>query len=347
MIVIPTRVRVVVVMSALALAAGLLTILILLGLLPSRVLSQAACTTIISSGSIQDAANNMGTGGVLCVRAGIYTENDKVMDLTSSGTASAPKTIMAFPGERPEFRGSINGSGSHWVIQGLFVDASYAPILDPGRSRARTKQAITWRRGTNLRFTNMELINRRPNGDPDLAGTCVYFGGGSNKPTNVTIESSSIHQCGQLPRDNLEHCVYAGIVSGLTLRDNHVYDCANRSIQLSPDTDNALVVGNLVDSGHQNGILLGDDADNDVVRNNVVNTPNGKTIYTGGTYSGSGNQVIDNCVWDTIVQLAPNVTNSGNVLADPQISGSKVTNPTCAAKLPAGSRFQAVLLGMS
>jgi parallel beta-helix repeat protein len=196
---------------------------------------------------------------------------------------------------------------------------------------------VDW--GTNIRFDSVELINRRPNGDPDLAGSCTYFGT-RGKPTNITIENSSIHQCGQLPRTNHEHCLYLGQSSGMTVRNSWVYDCADRSIQLSPDTDNALVVGTLVDSDHQAGILLGDSADNNTVRNNVVDAPNGKTISTGGQYSGSGNAVIDNCVWDTNVQLARNVTNSGNILVNPQIMGHIVNDPTCAAKLPADSPFR-------
>jgi parallel beta-helix repeat protein len=220
----------------------------------------------------------------------------------------------------------------------VFVDGSYSPVGTASRGGSNTVPAIKWTGGTNIRFDSVELINRRPNLDPDLAGSCVFFGG--ENPTNITLENSSIHQCGQLPRTNTEHCVYNGKSFGLTLRDNWIYDCANRSVQLSPDSDNALVVGNLVDSDLNNGISLNNSADNNTVRNNVVDTPNDKTIFTGGTYSGSGNAVIDNCVWDTDVDLAANVTRSGNILADPQISGHTVTNSTCAEKLPGGSPFR-------
>lgn len=303
--------------------------------------SAAECTQTISSGSIENAAKALPNGQVLCVRGGVYTEGDQRLHLGISGTASAPKKIKAYPGERVELRGAIIGTGSHWIIEGLFVDASYSQVATtPGVDgpRTNTDQAIKWTKGTNIRIDSVELINRRPNGDPDLAGTCAYIGG--EKPTNITIENSAIHQCGQLPRTNHEHCVYPAKSSGVTLRNNWIYDCADRSIQLSPDTDNALVVGNLVDSDHQNGILLGESANNDTVKNNVVDTPNDKTIYTGGTYSGTGNAVIDNCVWDTDVQLAGNVTKSGNILANPQISGHAVTASSCAAKLPADSPFR-------
>jgi hypothetical protein len=300
--------------------------------------SAAECTQTISSGSIENAANALGNGQLLCVRGGLYTEGDKRVDLDTSGTSSAPKKIKAYPGERVKLRGAIVGKGSHWIIKRLFVNASYSQVGPSQGGRTNTDQAIRWTEGTNIRFVSIEVVNRRRNGDPDLAGSCTYFGS-SGKVTNITIKKSSIHRCGQLPRDNHEHCVYLGHLSGINLRNNWIYDCANRSIQLSPDVDNALVIGNLVDSDHENGINLNNSADDNTVRKNVVNTPE-RTIYTGRSYSGSGNVVINNCVWDTASDLAGDVTRRGNILANPRISGHTVTRGRCAQKLPAGSPFR-------
>jgi hypothetical protein len=224
------------------------------------------------------------------------------------------------------------------VIEGVFVDASYAPVRTTG-GRTNTEQAIFLNASANITIDSVELINRRPNLDPALAGTCVLLAGSPNS-TNIRIQNSSIHHCGQLPRSNHEHCVYAARVNNLTLSNNRLYDCADRSIQLYPDANGSLVVGNLVDSDRQAGIDLDSDADSNVVRNNVVDTPNGKTIYTGGSYAGSGNVVRDNCVWDESPRLTRDVTASGNILANPRISGYTVTNATCAAKLPTGSSFR-------
>lgn len=301
--------------------------------------SAQECTRTINSGSIEAAANSLSPGGVLCLRGGIYSESDRRFTIKTSGTATSPKKLKAYPGERVEIRASFRiTSVSHWVIEGVFVDASYAPVRT-FNSRTNTEQAMSFHASTNITVDSVELINRRPNLNPDLAGSCVFLGGSSNS-SNITIRNSSIHQCGQLPRTNHEHCIYASDVNNLTVNNNRIYDCADRSIQLYPDANNSSVVGNLVDSDHQAGIDLDGDADNNVVRNNVVDTPNGKTIYTGGTYAGSGNIVKDNCVWDTHTSLASNVTASGNILANPQISGHTVTNATCAAKLPTGSSFR-------
>jgi Right handed beta helix region len=298
--------------------------------------SASECTTTISSGSIQNAANNLNAGGVLCLRAGIYQEGDGRISLNTSGTGSAPKKIKAYPGERVEIRSSFRPIANNWVIEGVFVDASYSPVETTvsgmGVLRTNTDQAISMP-GSNVLVDSVELINRRT---VDNSGTCV-FGGQS---VNFTIVNSWIHQCGQLPRDNLEHCIYAGDANAMTIRNNLVSDCANRSVQLYPNTDNALVEGNLVDSDHQNGINLNGSADNNTVRNNVGDTPNGETIYTGLMYNGAGNVVQNNCVWDEPPQLAANVAFSGNIVENPQIANRTVTNATCAEKLPAGSPFR-------
>jgi parallel beta-helix repeat protein len=303
--------------------------------------SATECTRTISSGSIEAAANSLSPGGVLCLRGGIYSESDRSINISTSGTATSPKKIKAYPGERAEIRSSFRFTArgvSHWEIEGVFVDASYAPTRTTGHG-VNTEQALSFQASSDIIIDSVELINRRPNLDRDLAGTCVFLGGSSNA-TNITIQNSSIHQCGQLPRTNHEHCIYASGATDLTVSNSWIYDCADRSIQLYPDANGSSIVGNLVDSDHQNGISLSDDADNNVIRNNVVDTPNGETIYTGQTYSGSGNVVKDNCVWDTGTRLASNVTASGNILANPRISGYTVTNATCAAKLPTGSSFR-------
>jgi parallel beta-helix repeat protein len=303
--------------------------------------SATECTRTISSGSIETAANGLSPGGVLCLRGGTYSEGDRSIYINASGTYTSPKKIKAYPGERVEIRSYFRFTSGvrHWVIEGVFVDASYSPTKITKNGHTSTEQAMSFHANTNITIDSVELINRRPNLNPDLAGSCVFIGGTSNS-TNITIQNSSIHQCGQLPRTNLEHCIYAAKVDRLILSNNWFYDCADRSIQLYPDANGALVVGNLVDSNHQAGIDLDSGADNNVVRNNVVDTPNGKTIYTGGTYRGSGNAVRENCVWDTSPSLTSDVATSGNILANPRISGYTVTNATCAAKLPTGSPFR-------
>jgi hypothetical protein len=129
----------------------------------------------------------------------------------------------------------------------------------------------------------------------------------------------------------------------MLIRTNRITVCANRPVQLYSDTNNALVVGNLIDSDHSNtGIVFNGASSNNTVENNVVRVSAGnKTINVGRQYTRSGNQAKNNCLWPTAADLAgSNVTQTGNIGANPQFSGHTVTNATCAAKLPAGSPFR-------
>jgi hypothetical protein len=129
----------------------------------------------------------------------------------------------------------------------------------------------------------------------------------------------------------------------MLIRTKRITGCANRAVQLYSDTNNALVVGNLIDSDHSNtGIVFNGASSNNTVENNVVRVSAGnKTINVGRQYTGSGNQARNNCLWPTAADLAgSNVTQTGNIGANPQFSGHTVTNATCAAKLPAGSPFR-------
>src|SRR5215210_6358306 len=106
--------------------------------------SATECTRTISSGSIEVAANSLSRSGVLCLRGGIYSESDRSITINTSGTVTSPKKIKAYPGERVEIRASFRiFSVSNWVIEGVFVDASYAPVrtTTDGTRRTNTEQA--------------------------------------------------------------------------------------------------------------------------------------------------------------------------------------------------------------
>jgi hypothetical protein len=44
---------------------------------------------------------------VLCLRGGIHSESDRRINMKTSGTATSPKKIKAYPGERVEIRASF------------------------------------------------------------------------------------------------------------------------------------------------------------------------------------------------------------------------------------------------
>ena len=88
---------------------------------------------------------------------------------------------------------------------------------------------------------------------------------------------------------------------------------------------------------------------NMVMEHNVVAFNADKTSTSANQNIGSGSLFRDNCTYmadgSSGVTGGPDVTVANNVAADPKLVAdweagtAKVTNATCAAKLPPGSRF--------
>ena len=85
------------------------------------------------------------------------------------------------------------------------------------------------------------------------------------------------------------------------------------------------------------------------MEHNVVALSSNDNFNTCPAYEGTGNTFSDNCVWmadgTSGIAKTNNVTVANDVSADPKLVAdwkagtAKVTNATCTAKLPPGSRF--------
>ena len=102
--------------------------------------------------------------------------------------------------------------------------------------------------GDNVSVHSNDITNRRPNGDPDLAGTCIILGSSETIVAEASIKGNRIHRCGQMPRINREHGIYASRPRGAKITDNLIYDNADRGIQLYPNPKGTLVEGNVVEA---------------------------------------------------------------------------------------------------
>ena len=85
--------------------------------------------------TLQKAANSVPAGSTVYIRAGTYA----AFTMTRSGTASAPITFAAYPGEKPVIDGqgavvwAVKLSGVSYVrLDGLTVQGGYAPDQDGG-----------------------------------------------------------------------------------------------------------------------------------------------------------------------------------------------------------------------
>jgi hypothetical protein len=151
-----------------------------------------------------------------------------------------------------------------------------------------------------------------------------------------------------VPRNNHEHAIFASGMHDGEFVDNLVWEYADRGFQGSAAPRDVLVSGNVFAGGDHAGMHTNAQASGVLMRNNVSTNNGSFNFYAGPRSRGSGNGLSGNCFDDDApVRLDPSVSGSNNTTVDEPGFGSslkdgvvKVTNPACAAKLPAGSRFK-------
>ena len=315
-------------------------VFLLINLSTSAAGAASVCDKVASS-NIQRLVDSLRPGQTGCLRKGVYTQRT-VRVKGRSGTASNPITLRSYPGERAEIRGSIKvaDDANYWKFQGLRVDASYSPV-GPAPSkepRINTDQAFRVN-GDHISIIRNNMSNRRPNGNPDLAGTCILLGQKGKVAVDTRINGNSIHHCGQIPRSNHEHGIYSSNSRGAKILNNLVFANADRGIQLYPETRGALVSGNVAWRNAQ-GLVIDANSSNNTVRNNVFSHPRDSwNVYQGPKLSRGGNRVNNNCFWGTggssKFKNGNHITASGNTIANPRYrnkGGFKITNRACLAK---------------
>jgi parallel beta-helix repeat protein len=153
------------------------------------------------------------------------------------------------------------------------------------------------------------------------------------------IENSAIHDCGKLPAQNGDHGIYVAHAVDTIIRDNWIYDNADRGIQLYPDSQGTQVYGNVID-GNGEGVIFsgnGQTASSDnVVHDNVIS--NSRVRWNVESYwdgpIGTGNVVRDNCLWasNATGQASYYNSNGGILPGDAggdgfSTSGNVIANP--------------------
>jgi Right handed beta helix region len=255
--------------------------------------------------------NRLRTRQTGCFRAGTYTFEE--IDITNAGVTLAP-----YRDEAVTLRGSIKvkptGSGS--TIEGMKLDGA-GGTTDQGPK--------IYADGVVLR--NNEITN-------DHTAICVEIGTfySSPAPKGVVIERNRIHDCGVLPSTNLQHGIYVGDARHAVIRDNWIYNNADRGIQLYPDAQHTKIVGNVIDRNGE-GVVLGGrggvTSNHNLVQANVItNSRDGPNVYSGPGPTATGNVVRNNCVWagagspsedsnGGIETPSRNFTASANTVVDP------------------------------
>src|SRR5271170_4961578 len=172
--------------------------------------------------TLQAAANLVKPGDTVEVMNGTYTTGGgDVLDITTSGTASAPITFEAAPGQTPV----INSTGSWNAVN---IEASY--IVFNGFTVV----------GDATNYTLAQALAGYSAGNPDLDGNgiVVTTPGGGVVPNHITIENNTVYNepGGGIGTQNAD---YVQILNNLVYDNVHwsAFGTSGISINISANSD--------------------------------------------------------------------------------------------------------------
>ncbi len=141
--------------------------------------------------------------------------------------------------------------------------------------------------------------NNMTNGHTEI---CLVVNSPDGRVRGTVIRGNRIHDCGSLPATNMEHGIYVARADGTEIVGNLIYDNVDRGVQLYPDAQDTLVKGNIIDGNGVGVLFAGGDgkaSSGNVVVGNVISNSriraNVESFWSGGA-KGSGNVVRGNCV---------------------------------------------------
>jgi parallel beta-helix repeat protein len=247
-----------------------------------------------------------------CFRGGTYAFS--ALEITTPGV-----TLAAYRDEEVTLEGEIKvkPAGHDSTIEGMKLDSRDGATPIGPRIYA-----------DHVTLRDNEITNGHVN-------ICVLLGRFYSRPPpqGVLIERNRIHDCGALPSTNKDHGIYVSEARGTVIRDNWIYDNADRGIQLYPDADESTITGNVIDSNGEGIVFAGtrlNVSSNNVVTGNVISNPKlGWNAYSNTPGPpASGNLFRHNCLWagdanspfdsDGGVEASSDFTARANVVVDPR-----------------------------
>jgi hypothetical protein len=147
---------------------------------------------------------------------------------------------------------------------------------------------------------NADDVVFRDNNVSSRGSSSCFLLGGTTHVRHSVIVRNRIHDCG-VTNSNYDHGVYMSHVDGARIIGNTIYDNASRGIKVGPDSQGALIRGNVIDGNPIGLTFSGDEestsSNNVVVHNVIANSTrwwNVQTYWPG--QQGTGNLVRGNCL---------------------------------------------------
>lgn len=196
-------------------------------------------------------------------------------------------TLRSRPGQRVKLVGRI------WIARGA-NGVTIRGLRLNGHNEERLPSPTV--NANNATFRGNGITNNH-------TATCFILGNDEfGRARGTVIENNRIHDCGKLPATNHQHGIYVAYAHGTVIRDNSIYDNADRGVQLYPDADRSVITGNSIYGNGQGIIFAGDGGNasqNNLVTGNVIKNStlrfNVESSWSGQV--GTGNMVRDNCIF--------------------------------------------------
>ena len=222
----------------------------------------------------QKLANSLAAGQTGCLRAGTY----RVDELT---LATPGIKLTSYPGERATVVGRLRVTANGVTVERLTLDGRNARDLPSPTINA-----------DNVVFRRNDVSSRD--------SSICFILGSLEEIRHPVIKRNRIHNCGQaggIP----DHGIYMQDVRRARILRNTIYDNAERGIKIGPDSQGALIRGNVIDGNPIGLNFSGDEggaSSRNVVTHNVISNSTGywnvQSFWPGPV--GTGNVVTRNCV---------------------------------------------------
>ena len=269
--------------------------------------NNAGTSTTAPLATLQAAADLVHPGDTVEVMNGTYTgpQGGDVVDITTSGTASAPITFEAAPGQTPV----INSSGSWNAIK---IEASY--IVVNGFTVV----------GDAANYTLSQALAGYSTGSPKLDGAGINVTGnpGVNVPNHITIENNTVYN---EPGAGIGsgHADYLNILNNVVHDNAHWSAFGNSGISIvesgNSDTNSGvhdIISGNLVFGNAQlvptNGAGTITDGEGIILDSNTGFV--GEILVANNTVYGNGSAGIES------------FRTNGAVITDNTVYGNNTAN---------------------
>ncbi|MEO6867689.1 MAG: NosD domain-containing protein [Gaiellales bacterium] len=239
--------------------------------------------------SIQRLVDAWQPGWVGCL-TGSFAED---VSIRRGGSGRAKVTLRSTPGTRASLRGRVwiaNGA-NNVVIAELNLDGR---AISDNERRTLPSPTIN---GNGAMLLRNDISNARTR-------VCAVLGSihGYGSTSATTLAYNRIHDCGQAG-SNTNHGIYVESGRNVRIVHNVIARNASRGIQLYPDAQRSLIVGNLIE-GNGSGVIFSgaegySSSGNRVVRNVIANSTSRNNIehyWEAPSAPGTRNVAVRNCL---------------------------------------------------